>query len=164
VLDFFYILLGGLLARADGWGTDNPRLKRLADFFNAATCSGIFAVASTIYADDIIAGICAGLAFYIWRAPGFNRWENWRTMFWRGMWASAIGFTIMSFVLYGHAYGALLSIPMGAAQALCYSGGYKFLQGRIAQAWVHPVIEIASGIFFVAHAIILMWGLLWMLI
>ncbi len=159
MITLLYILLGGLLVRADGWGTDNPRFKRLADFFNAATCAGIFAVASTLYAGDIIAGFCAGLAFYVWRAPGFNQWENWRTMYWRGLWPSAIGFYFMSVVLYGHGTGALLSISMGAAQALCYSGGYKFLPGRIAQAWVHPTIEITSGLFFVVHAIILMLGL-----
>lgn len=144
-----YIILGGLLARADGWGTDSPRWKRVADFFNAATCGGVFAVASAAYAGDIIAGFCAGLAFYIWRAPGFNQWENWRTMFWRGLWTSAIGFGLMSLILCGHLLGIILALPMGIAQAICYAGGYKWLPGRIAQAWVHPVIEIASGVCFV---------------
>lgn len=156
MIALLYILLGGLLARADGWGTDTPRWKPLADFFNAATCGAIFAVTSAVYSGDIIAGLCAGLAFFIWRAPGFKGWEKWGAMFWRGLWSAVIGFSIMTLVLYGHPLGALLSIPMGAAQSVCYSGGYKYLPGRIAQAWVHPVIEIVSGAPFVALIMILL--------
>lgn len=147
-MTLLYIILTGLLVRADGWGTDNPRWKLYADFFNAYTCGLIFAVLSTIYASDIIAGAAAGLAFIIWRAPGFDGWEIWRNMFIRGLWTSAIGFTILSLVLYGHPFFGLLALPMGCAQALCYAGGYKWLPGRIPEPYVHPVIEIASGICF----------------
>jgi hypothetical protein len=151
-----YIILGGLLARADGWGTDEPRWQPFAKFFNAFSCGGLFALATLLLTLDVLTSLAAGVAFIVWRAPGFNQWENWLAMFWRGLWTSAIGFTLVTVVSTGEAWGITAAPLMGAAQALCYSGGYKFLPGRIAQVFVHPVIEVASGLFFVAHVILLM--------
>lgn len=151
-----YCVLAGLLVRAEGWGTKDPRWKHVADFFDVVSCSILFSILTYIFGYDLLISLAAGAAFFIFRAPGFRGWEKWLPMFWRGLWTSAIGFTILSYVVNGNLLGGLLAIPMGAAMAICYSGTYKWLPGRIPQWMVHPVAEITSGVFLGMFAIVIM--------
>jgi len=151
VLDFFYILLGGILARADGWGTDEPRWQPFAKFLNAFSCGGLFALATLLLTLDVLTSLAAGVAFIVWRAPGFNQWENWRTMYWRGLWTSAIGYTLVTFTATGEAWGIAAAPFMGVAMALAYSGSYKWLAKYNPQV----IAEVSSGMAFA--------GLLWMM-
>ncbi len=155
-MGLIYIILGGLLARADGWGTDEPRWQPFAKFFNAFSCGGLFAFATLLLTLDVMTSLAAGVAFIVWRAPGFHGWEKWGAMFWRGLWTSAIGFTLVTFASTGEAWGIAAAPFMGIAQALCYSGVRKLLTGRLSDNGVQAVSEVTSGMSFV--------GLAWMLI
>lgn len=155
---FIYILAGGILVRLDGWGPETPEIAAdwpkwklaVTKFFNVWTCGLFFALATMAYSGMLLASIIAGLAFVMWRLPGFDGWEKWWMMFWRGAWTSAIGFTILSMILYKHPYYGWLLIPMGIAEMVAYSGSYKWLPGRIPQWMVHVVAEITSGLAFAA--------------
>lgn len=145
------ILFGGLLTRADGWGVTNmaPVWKQwLAEFFNVFSCGALFALLMLLYTGQALPALVAGAAFITWRLPGFHGWERWLPMFWRGFWPSAIGFAPLSLTVHGHLYYALLAIPMGLLEALCYSGGYRWLPGRVPQWLVHPIVELTSGFAF----------------
>jgi hypothetical protein len=150
-----FLLCGGLLTRADGWGPENdtvaaswPKWQRLVcSFFNVWSCSALFGLAAYLYTGELYAA-SAALAFLIWRMPGFHGWQNWGEMFWRGLWTAAIGFTIVGLILYNNQYYGFLCIPMGAAEALAYSGSYKWLPGRVPSWAVHVSAEISSGVFF----------------
>ena len=143
-----FILLTGLLVRADGWG-GSDRWKRLADYFNVWSCAALFAVLSAFFFPPLVALAC-GVAFLVWRLPGFNEWENWLNMFWRGWWTSAIGFLLISFVAHQHIIYGLLSVPFAAVYMTIYAGGYKWLPETIWGFSRHVWIEHASGWAFAA--------------
>lgn len=146
-----YILFGGLLTRADGWGPENDVVRaswpewqrKLADFFNVWSCGGLFGVLSVIYTGNILA-FAAGLSFVAWRLPGFDGWERWWPMWWRGFWTSAIGFTFLSLVLHHHPYYGLLAIAMGFGEMI-YPAVYKWLPDKW---YVHISAEIGTGLWF----------------
>lgn len=154
----FYMFLSGLLVRADGWGTDEPRWKSVANFFNAITCALIFAILTIVYTNDIITGFCAGWAFWIWRAPGFHGWEKWGAMFWRGLWSTSIGFTLLSYVAHGHGLLGLLTLPFSVIYMTIYAGGYKWLPETILGFNRHVWIEHASGLVFGAFILAVING------
>lgn len=153
-----YIILGGILVRLDGWGPETeaiaaawPKWKlAVTKFFNVWTCGLTFALMTLAYAGSPLTALVAGLAFVAWRLPGFNGWEKWWEMFWRGAWTSAIGFTALSFTVHHHPYYGWLFIPMGIAEMVTYSGSYKWLPGRVPQWAVHVTAEITSGLAFTA--------------
>jgi hypothetical protein len=161
MLTAIFIFLGGMLVRADGWGPENdeaattwPKWQiKLANFFSAWTSGACFALLTLVYTGDGFAAIAAGLAYVMWRAPGFHGWENWGAMFWRGWWTSAIGFTGLSLVVHMHPYFGALSIAMGVSEMVSYSGAYRFLPGRVPAWVVHAAAEITSGLAFSALVI-----------
>lgn len=157
--NLFFIILGGLLTRADGWGPENPRFKKFASFFNTWTCGGIFAMMMLAYTQNLLASFVAGMAFVAWRAPGFDGWENWLNMFLRGAWTSLVGFTLLSVAAHQHVYYGWLAIPMGIAEMVAYSGSYKWLPGRIPNWLIHPIAEISSGVAFTAFIMLILAGL-----
>lgn len=156
MLTALFIFLGGMLTRADGWGPANdqvaatwPKWQRwLCDFFNVWSCGGLFAVLALIYTGAPLTSLIAGLAFVAWRLPGFNGWEKWLPMFWRGAWTAAIGFTALSLVVHHHPYFGVLALAMGVAEMIAYSGSYKWLPGRVPDWAVHVIAEISSGVAF----------------
>ncbi len=154
MMTLLFIILGGLLSRAKGWGAKEGApvwQNKLAEFFSLPTCSALFALLTFIYSGDILAALTGGAAFAVWRGPGFKGWERWGAMFWRGLWTSTIGFTMMSLVLYNHPYYGLLAIPMGIAEMLAYSGARKWLTGRLSDNGVQIVSEVSSGFALVAY-------------
>jgi len=155
------ILLAGLLARADGWGYDGsrPAWKRAAKFLNAWTCSGIFGMLMLLATGNIFVALASFLAFVIWRLPGFNGWENYRNMFIRGAWTSAIGFLLIALAAQVSPLWALLFIPFSAVYAGIYAGGYKYLPQMILGFDRHVWIEHASGWAFALFVSIIVWGL-----
>jgi hypothetical protein len=179
MFSLFSIILTGFLVRADGWGTDEPRWQRLAKFFNAFSCAGLFALLCAL-SSPLLPSLAAGLAFLVWRLPGFrmgglpkiitkfihptrwlaaeNGWQNWRNMFVRGLWTSAVGFTLISLVAHGHIWGVLLAAPFSAAYMLIYSGGYKWLPETIFGFNRHVWIELASGSAFGAFILAVIYG------
>ena len=153
-----YIIIGGLLARADGWGSSSPRWKKLSDFFNAFSCGGLFALATLLLTEDVLTSLAAGVAFIVWRAPGFNSWEKWGAMFWRGLWPSAIGFTLLSYVAHGHGWLGLLALPFSAIYMTIYAGGYKWLPETILGFNRHVWIEHATAWVFGAFILAVIYG------
>jgi hypothetical protein len=140
-----YIILTGILSRADGWGDSSwPRVEK---FFNAQTCSILFAILTTFYASPLVA-LAAGLAFWLFRAAGFDSWTDWFIVFWRGFWPTFIGFTLLSLVAHGIPYWGMLSVPFTALYALIYVGGYKWAPETILGFNRHVWIEHASGWLF----------------
>lgn len=150
---FLVILLGGLLVRLDGWG-GTPR------WLSTWVLGILSGLAVSLVTSDVY-GLFAAIAFIAWRLPGFNQWERWLNMFWRGMWPTAITFPVLSYIATGNTWWGLLAIPMGFAEALAYSGAYKWLPGRVKEWVVHVVAEITSGFFFTAF-IMLIWSAQWM--
>ena len=155
ILTAIFILLGGILVRADGWGGPTEPgapawQKSIAHFFSGWTCSVVFAFLTLAYTLDFYAFVPAFIAYAAWRVPGFNGWQKWWHMFWRGAWTSAIGFTLLSVVMRNTADYGYLFIAMGAAEALAYSGSYKWLPGRVPDWAVHVTAEISSGLAFTA--------------
>ena len=140
------VILGGLLARIDGWGGGNSKWgKFIAEHGSVWVCGGVFGL--MFATKDLWLGPIAAAAFIAWRLPGFNKWENPINMLWRGMWTSAIGFGLLS-IYTGFSQPLLLAALMGGAQALFYSGTYKHLRGRIADPWLHVVAEVGSGLAY----------------
>ncbi len=159
-----YILAGGLLTRADGWGPESeavaaswPSWKhRLVKFFSVWTCGALFGIASLLLSGDILASFVAAVAFLVWRIPGFNGWEKWGGMWVRGAWPSLIGFTALSFAVHGQPFYGWLFAPFACVYALCYSGSYKWIK----YPQCHIVAEITSGMTFAAFiAVILQFAL-----
>lgn len=146
-MGLIHIILTGFLARAAGWGADSPRWKPVANLFDAWSCAALFALLSAFYVPLLVAPAC-GVAFLVWRLPGFNKWESWPNMFWRGLGTSVIGFTLVSLVAHGNLYGWVLSIPFAAVYMLIYAGGYKWLPQTILGFDRHVWIEHASGWVF----------------
>jgi hypothetical protein len=139
-----YIILTGFLVRADGWGTNDANYQWAAKFFNAITCSLIFALLTTFYTTPI-AALASGLAFWVIRAPGFDGWENWLNMYWRGFWTSFLGLTLVSLAANSNPYGGLLSVPFAGLFMLAYAGGYKWLPDKVLGFSKHVWIEHATG-------------------
>lgn len=162
MLTILFIILGALLVRADGWGPENedvaatwPKWKlAVTKIFNAWTSGACFALLTLIYTGLPLVALIAGLAFVLFRAPGFNGWENWLNMFWRGAWPTFIGFTILSLVAVDQPYYGLLFVPMAFAEMFAYSGSYKWLPGRVPQSWIHVIAELSSGAAFTIFTII----------
>jgi len=146
-MTLLYIILTGFLARADGWGTKDPFWDSAAIFFNAITCSLLFAILTAFYAPPLVA-VVAGVAFWLFRAPGFNSWTDWLQVLWRGFWTSFAGFTILSIAAHGNPHYGFLSVPFSAFYALTYVGGYKWLPDRLLGFNQHVWIEHASAWLF----------------
>lgn len=157
MMRFLYIILTGLLARADGWGTRNPFWDDAAIFFNAITCSLLFALLTAFYAPPLVA-VVAGLAFWLFRAPNFDGWGDWLRMLWRGFWPTFIGFTVLSIVAHGAPYYGVLSAPFAALYMLIYAGGYKWLPETVLKFDRHVWIEHASGWLFGAFTLAVVHG------
>lgn len=165
MLTALFIILGGLLVRADGWGPENdavaatwPTWKlRASKFFNAWSCSAIFAVLGFLYAGNI-AGLAAGPAFLAFRLPGFSSWQSWGAMFLRGAWTTFIGFVLLSYAVHGHPFYGWLFIPMGVAEMLAYCVPYNYLIGRLPDWVIHPTAEISSGAAFTAFVCVIIAG------
>ena len=66
-------------------------------------------------------------------------------MFVRGLWPLAIGLTLLSLVIHGHAWFGLLAIPAAAIYSLIYFGGYKWFPETFLGLNQHVWIEQASG-------------------
>lgn len=155
-----FMILGGLLVRADGWGPENdtvaaswPKWKLFAaKFFNAITCSLIVAGITAILTTPLT-GLAVGLAFWLFRAPGFDGWTNWLHMYWRGFWPTFIGFTALSLLVHNAPYFGLLSLPFAALYMLTYVGGYKWMPETILGYNRHVWIEHISGWLFIAHVL-----------
>jgi hypothetical protein len=154
VSNLIYIILTGFLDRAVGWGTDNPRWKRLAEFFEVWTCAGLFLLLSALYYGSLVGAAC-GAAFIAYRLPGFNGWQNWGAMFLRGLWPTAIGFTLVAATAHAPLFLGLLCVPFAALYMLVYSGGYAWLPETILGLNRHVWIEHASGWLFGAFIVIL---------
>ncbi len=148
MFSMLYIILTGFLVRADGWASADQKLKPYTDFFNAWPCGGLFGLLTLFMTGDALISLIAGLAFVLFRAPGFDGWQNWLNMFWRGWWTSAIGFSVLSCVAYGHPCFGLLSVPFSAIYMTTYAGGYKWLPEKILNFDRHVWIEHASGWVF----------------
>ena len=155
-MTLLYIILTGFLVRADGWGGAG-RWKRGSDAFNAFSCSALFAVLCVFIMPPATA-FTAGLAFLVWRLPGFHGWENCLNMFWRGLWTSAVGFTMLSYVAQGHPYYGLLSVPFAAVYMLIYSGAYNWLPEKFWGFNRHVWVEHASGWAFGAFILVITRG------
>lgn len=149
-------IMTGFLVRADGWGSVG-RWKRLSDAFNVFSCSALFALLCAFIMPPLTA-LCAGLAFLIWRLPGFHAWNDWVNMYWRGWWTSAIGFTALSYVVYGHPCYGLLSVPFAAIYTLIYSGAYNWLPNKFFVFNRHVWVEHASGWVFGAFILMIIRG------
>jgi hypothetical protein len=171
-----YIILAGFLVRADGWGTKDPFWEGAAIFFDAWTCAALFMVISIFYFGFGI-GLTCGAAFLIYRVPGFrfgglpdfitlhlppNRWlvetgawTNYWNMFVRGMWPSALGFALISFMAHGHGWFALLAVPFAAMYAAIYVGGYKRFPETFLGLNQHVWIEHASGWLLAVYAMLI---------
>jgi hypothetical protein len=147
MLFVIYLVITGLLVRADGWGTDNPKLQPLAKFFDVWTCASLFTLLSTSLF-GVYTGLASGAAFFIYRLSGFDGWKNWKNMYWRGLWTSAIGFTLVSIVVHGHAAYGLLAIPFSAIYMLIYSGAHNYLPENIGGFNKHVWVEHSSGWVF----------------
>lgn len=156
-----YIILGGLLARADGWGTDSPRWKKCAEFFNVWTCSALFALLTLLYCGDVLTSIASGAAFALFRGPGFKGWEKWGEMFWRGLWTTALGFSIVSFAAHNHSFWCVLAVPMGVAEMVAYSGSRKWLTGHLSDNNIQIVSEISSTMALGAFIALIIGGSAW---
>jgi len=144
------VILTGFLVRADGWGGSK--------LLNVWSCSALFALLCALSA-PLLPSLVAGLAFLLWRAPGFNGWENWLGMYWRGLWTSFLGFTLLSCVARAYPLYGLLSMPFAAVYMLIYSGGYKWLPNKIFGFDRHVWIEHASGWAFDAAILTILGGL-----
>lgn len=152
-----YIIAAGFLVRADGWGPESqaqaaawPKwVLRASKFFNVWSCAGLFTLLSLFYFHPLVALACGG-AFVAYRLSGFHGWQNWREMFWRGLWTSAIGFTVIGLAAYGTPYFGFASIPFAALYALTYSGGYKWLPYSFLGFQLHVWIEHVSGYLLAA--------------
>jgi hypothetical protein len=138
-----FLILTGFLVRADGWGGDDS-WKRVANFFNVWSCSALFALLSVFYA-PLITALACGIAFLVWRLPAFHGWDSWVNMYWRGWWTSAIGFTLLSYIVHGHSGYGLLSVPFAAVYMTIYVSGYKWMPQTILSFDRHVWIEHASG-------------------
>lgn len=157
MLKLLYIIFTGFLVRADGWGPESqaqaaswhPWVLRASKFFNAWSCSALFAALSALYFGPLV-GVACGLAFLIFRLPGFNGWQNWREMFWRGLWTSAIGFTVIGLASYGTPYFGFAAIPFAALYMLTYAGAYKWLPYSFLGLQLHVWIELVSGYLLAA--------------
>jgi hypothetical protein len=147
MMTLLHIILTGFLVRADGWGTDNPRWQRVAKFLNVWSCAGLFTLLSLFYFPPLVALAC-GASFVLYRISGFNGWQNWLNMLWRGFWPTFIGFTVLSLVAHGVPYWGVLSVPFAALYMLVYAGGYKWLPETILGFNRHVWIEHASGWLF----------------
>jgi hypothetical protein len=156
-MEFLSIIITGFLVRADGWGTDDPRWKKVADFLNAWSCAALFALLCAFSA-PLLPSAVAGLAFLVWRMPGFNGWENWLNMYWRGWWTSALGFGLLSCVVHGNPCYGILSVPFAAVYMTIYAGGYKWLPQTILGYDHHVWIEHASGWAFRAFILAILWS------
>lgn len=157
MLSFLYVVLSGFLVRADGWGTDDPRWKPAAKFFNVWSCGGLFALISAFFVSPLVA-LAAGGAFVAWRLPGFNKWEDWENMFWRGAWTSFIGFTLVSLAAHDSLLGGVLSVPFSIVYASIYAFGYKYLPQEILGFNKHVWIEHASGWAFSVFILAVIYG------
>ena len=153
-----YIVASGFLARADGWGTDDPRWQRVSKFFNAWSCSFLFAILTMVWCKDPLTGYAAGVAFWLFRGPGFHGWQNWGNMFLRGWWTSARGFAVLSCIVYQHPCFGILSVPFAALYMTTYSGGYAWLPEKILGFNRHVWIEHASAWEFSAFVLIIIGG------
>jgi hypothetical protein len=161
MLTLLYIVFSGFLSRAKGWGAeaDAPKWqKKLAAFLSIWTCGGLFALATLLLTLDALTALAAGVAFIVWRNPGFHGWEKWGAMFWRGLWPSAIGFTLLSYVTHGHGWLGLLSLPFSVIYMTIYAGGYKWLPETILGFKRHVWIELASGSAFGAFILAVIYG------
>ena len=148
MLSILYIIFVGFLVRADGWGTEDKRWKKVSDVLNIWTCAILFGLLCLTITDAISAIACVG-AFIIWRLPGFDGWQNYKEMYWRGLWTTAIGFTLVALTVHT-SFSGLLSIPFAAIYAAIYTGGYKYLPETILGFNRHVWIEHASGWAFCA--------------
>jgi hypothetical protein len=152
-MELFYITLTGFLVRADGWGPESnaqaaswPKWKlRASKFFNAWSCGALFAALSLATSGSFLVTLAAFFAFIVWRAPGFNGWQNFWAMFLRGAWTSLLGFAALSWAAAGHPFYGWLFIPFSIVYAAIYSGGYRYLPETIFGFNRHVWIENASG-------------------
>jgi predicted lysophospholipase L1 biosynthesis ABC-type transport system permease subunit len=157
-----FIIATGFLVRADGWGPQDgwvfatwPEWKRRASkFFNVWSCSALFVVLSAFLFPPLVALAC-GVAFALYRFPGFNPWQVWRYMFLRGLWPTAIGFAIVAAVSGASLWFALLCVPFAVIYASIYSGGYRYLPQTILGLDRHVWIEHASAWAFAPFIILI---------
>lgn len=152
--DLLYIILTGFLVRADGWGTKDPFWEHAAIIFDAWTCAALFTLISIIYFGFPV-GFACGAAFLIYRLPGFDGWTNWKNMFMRGLWPSAIGFAAISLAAHGHAWFTLLAVPFAAMYAAIYVGGYTRFPETFLGLNQHVWIEHASGWLLAVYALLI---------
>ncbi len=166
MMTLMFILLGGLLSRLDGWGPENDTVAAtwpkwqldLAKYGNVRTCGLCFAILALIYTFDPLVSLAAGLAFVAFRLPGFDGWEKWLVMFWRGAWTALIGFALLSYAAHGHPYYGWLFLGMGLAEMLAYCVPYNYLLGRLPDWVIHPIAEISSGAAFTAFVCVIIAG------
>jgi len=152
---FLFMLLSGFLARADGWGTDDAKWVKVSEFFNVWTCSALFGLLSFLFGAPLLLSVALAAAFLVWRLPGFHGWESWKEMYWRGLWTSAIGFSLVSLAAHNSVAYGFLSIPFSAVYALSYVGSYKWLPETLLWFNRHVWAEHSSGWFFGAFSLII---------
>lgn len=150
-----YTIASGFLVRASGWGPESaaqaaswPKWKLwLSEFLSDYTCAAIFGVLSALYFTPLVGAACL-LAFLLYRIPAFHGWQNWREMFWRGLWPSAIGFTLIGLAAHGTPDFGFAAIPFAGFYMMAYSGGYKWLPETVLGFNRHVWIEHASKWLF----------------
>lgn len=153
----YYLLIAavltGCIVRADGWGSANPRWQKAIKFFSTYTCAALFALLTLPLHGSLLTACAAFAGFAVWRIPGFDGWEDFKKMFYRGAWTSAIAFALISSAQSAPAWAVLMLAPFSAAYAAIYSGGYKYLPTTVLGFNRHVWIEHASGwAFFLAVA------------
>lgn len=144
-----YMVIGGLLGRLDGWGGHK--------YANVWVCGLLFAVATLILFGDFTAAMLCWTGFVLFRAPGFDEWQDWLKMYWRGFWPSAIFFTILSLYVVGHFGYGLLAFLMGAVEMLMYSGTFKY-RVKYGDKRVHIIVELVTTAAFAGFTAIILNG------
>ena len=148
-----YIIATGFLVRASGWGPESaaqaaswPKWKRRSsEFLSDYTCAAIFGIISAALFTPMV-GIACVVAFLLYRIPAFHGWQNWRNMYWRGLWPLAIGFDLVGIAAHLELHYALFAIPAAIPYMFIYAGGYKWLPSTILGFPKHTWIEHASSI------------------
>lgn len=150
MIELAFILLGGLMCRADGWGAeaypDNKLVELLTDFFGQWTTGLMVGLGAFAMADWQV-GLMVWVGWVLWRAPhlgGYWVAGNEHKMFLRG--ALTIAPLVAALIYYTDAswWLMLTALGMGVAQVISYNGVRRVTDWK----HLHIISEWMSGMAF----------------
>jgi hypothetical protein len=150
VIELAYIVLGGLMCRADGWGAeaypDSKLVELLTDFWGMWT-TGLAMGLAVLYAGWPIALVVA-LGWVLWRGPHLGSYwvpGNEHKMFLRATLTIAPMVAGLIYLTESNWWLLALIAAHGVVQVLAYNG-----MQRTSYKHKHVVSEWVSGMSFAA--------------